>query len=97
MSTRVRPVRETAREETLPLPAFTTVISLHEIALGAIYQYGRDHDWATIRQAGAEMLNGLADGTMQTPKIESFSFNKLNEALEALRDGRQEGKLVTEL
>ena len=80
-----------------PLPAFTTVISLHEIALGAIHQYGRDHDWATLRESAAEILNGLASGTMKTPEIKSFEFERLNEALEALRKGTQEGKLVTEL
>ena len=80
-----------------PLPAFTTVISLHEIALGAIHQYGRDHDWATLRESAAEILNGLAAGTMKTPPIETFEFGKLNEALESLRTGTQQGKLIAEM
>jgi NADPH:quinone reductase len=80
-----------------PLPAFTTVISLHEIALGAIYQHGRDNDWATLHQSGAELLNAIADGTMSTPQIASFSFDQLPEALAALHQGRQQGKLIAEL
>ncbi len=80
-----------------PLPAFTTVISLHEIALGAIYQYGRDQDWPILRESGAEILNGLAAGTMKTPPIEAFEFGKLNVALESLRTGTQTGKLIAEL
>ena len=80
-----------------PLPAFSTVISLHEVALGAIYQHGHDQDWAALRHAGAELLNGIASGSLRTPEITSFSFDRLAEALATLQAGKQHGKLITEL
>jgi hypothetical protein len=73
------------------------VISLHEIALGAIYQHGRDPDWIALRQCGAELLNGIADGTSKTPEIAGFRFDRLAEALAELQAGKQQGKLVAEL
>lgn len=80
-----------------PLPAFSTVISLHEIALGAIYQHGSEPNWVSLRQAGAELLGDIATGAMRTPEIAAFSFEQLPEALAALRSGTQQGKLVAEL
>jgi NADPH:quinone reductase-like Zn-dependent oxidoreductase len=80
-----------------PLPAFSTVISLHEVALGAIYQHGRDADWAALRHSGAQLLNGIADRSMKPPQIQNFSFDHLADALATLHAGKQQGKLIAEV
>lgn len=79
------------------VPPFSTVISLHEVALGAIYQYGREENWEELRRSGAQLLNGIARGTMKTPAIATFQFDQLPDALAALKAGKQPGKLIAEL
>ncbi|MFT4113633.1 zinc-binding dehydrogenase [Silvibacterium sp.] len=85
------------RLNTPPMPGFTTVISLHEVALGAIYRYGSELDWQKLRAAGQGLLGAIAEGQMQTPEIEPFDFEDLGNTLARLKAGRQRGKLVAEL
>lgn len=79
------------------MPPFTTVVSQHEVALGAIYAYGAPEDWAQLRRMGTVLLSQVADGTMKTPRRESFRFEELAAALASLKAGTSRGKLVAEL
>lgn len=85
------------RLNTPPLPAFTTVISLHEVALGAIYQYGSELDWQRLRHAGRALFESMAAGRMQTPEVERFDFEDLGNALARLKAGKHTGKMVAKL
>lgn len=44
------------RVETAPLPAFSTVISLHEVALNSVHRFSGAHDWREWREAGERLL-----------------------------------------
>jgi NADPH:quinone reductase-like Zn-dependent oxidoreductase len=85
------------RLNTPALPAFTTVISLHEVALGAIYQHGADVNWEIFRASGNELLSLIGSGDMRPPQIVKFQFDRLSDALAALKSGTQQGKLIAEL
>ena len=87
----------TGRLNTPATPAFSTVISLHEVALGMIYQFGSRQDWETLIAAGDGMLRDVASGEMRAPAIQSFAFDCLAAALRDLKAGRQTGKLVAEI
>lgn len=76
---------------------FSTVISSHEVALGAIYRYGLEDDWKELQRAGDVILRGIASGSIQVPEATGFQFEALAEALGRLKSGEPHGKLVTEL
>ncbi len=78
------------------VPAFSTVISQHEVALGAIYRHGAKRDWEELHKAGTRILCDIASGTMKVPAVTTFSFGELSDALANLKAGRQQGKLITE-
>lgn len=48
-------VRIQDRVETAPLPAFSTVISLHEVALNSVHRFSSAHD-----ESGAKRGNGYS-------------------------------------
>lgn len=80
-----------------PMPAFSTVISLHEVALGAIYRHGAPEDWAQLQQMGAALIAQAASGLLQLPARTRFDFEALPAALAGLKDASLQGKLVAEL
>lgn len=85
------------RVNTPVMPAFSTVVSLHEVALGAIYRYGAREDWEQLRHLGAALLAQVAAGTLKTPARTEFRFDELPLTLAALKSGNAHGKLVAEL
>ncbi|WP_152222889.1 zinc-binding dehydrogenase [Pseudomonas sp. SCB32] len=85
------------RQETAPLPAFSTAISLHEVALNSIHAHGDALDWQELRQAAASLMGGVAEGRLQAPAIQFFDFAELPEALRRLKSGHGSGKWITRL
>ena len=73
------------RVETSPLSAFTTCISLHEIGLAAIYQYGSAQQWHELIHAGEEMLQAIGRGEIELTEAELFDFEQLPQALGQLK------------
>ena len=81
------------RVEQHPLPPFSTAVSLHELALGSIHEYGVRADWVDYRTAGESMLQQLAMRTLSAPEIVTQPFEALPESLAALKAG-QPGKRI---
>ncbi|PNB47776.1 alcohol dehydrogenase [Pseudomonas sp. GW456-12-10-14-LB2] len=85
------------RQESAPLPAFTTAISLHEVALNSFHVHASLHDRQTLRRNGEQLLQALLDGSLIGPALQMFNFDELPQALRALKDGAGGGKWVTRL
>lgn len=83
------------RQEKAPLPAFSTAISLHEVALNSIHAHGATLDWQTLRHAATSLLRGVAEGRLQAPARQFFDFAELPEALRRLKSGQGGGKWVS--
>lgn len=73
------------RLEHSPVGPFTTCISLHEIALGAIHQHGSDAQWAELVAAGQSLLADIGRGALILPKFQLGSFEQLPESLTELK------------
>jgi NADPH:quinone reductase-like Zn-dependent oxidoreductase len=85
------------RQETAPLPAFSTAISLHEVALNSFHAHASLSDRQRLRQAGERLLDGLLDGSLSVPQRQVFEFRNLPQALHALKQGGEGGKWVARL
>ena len=83
------------RLESAPLPAFSTAISLHEVALNSIHAHGDTLDWQGLHAAAAHLLQGVADGQLQAPATQFFDFTELPEALRRLKSGEGNGKWIS--
>ncbi|MCE5989185.1 hypothetical protein LVV83_19335 [Pseudomonas sp. LM20] len=84
-------------QETAPTPAFSTAISLHEVALNSIHAHGRLADRQALRVAGERLLQAVADGRLIAPQRREFAFSALPQALQQLKEGLGAGKWVTRL
>lgn len=73
------------RVNQAPLPAFTTSISLHEIALASIHAFGTDRQWAQLISAGEKLLHQIARKELILPTIETISFEDIPTALATLK------------
>ncbi|QIA63079.1 alcohol dehydrogenase catalytic domain-containing protein [Vibrio astriarenae] len=62
-------------------PAFTRTISYHELALGALHEYGDLEDWKTLMQNGEALLQRIADGHIGIADIATFDFEEMPKAL----------------
>jgi NADPH:quinone reductase-like Zn-dependent oxidoreductase len=85
------------RQETAPLPAFSSAISLHEVALNSIHAHGRQLDHLALRGAAQRLLQQVADGQLTPPQRRMFDFTELPQALRQLKEGNGGGKWVTRL
>ncbi|MBV4521168.1 zinc-binding dehydrogenase [Pseudomonas sp. SWRI74] len=85
------------RQETAPLPAFSTAISLHEVALNSFHAHASLNDRQVLRKNGERLLEGLLDGSLLAPKRQVFDFRNLPEALRALKQGAEGGKWIAQL
>lgn len=79
------------RQETAPLDAFTTTISLHEVGLNAMHGFGSDQQWTRLTAAGADIAKGMQDGALDSQLIETAPFSDLPEALQRLKTGPNPG------
>jgi len=83
------------RQESAPLPAFSNAISLHEVALNSIHAHGETLDWQALHHAAASLMQGVADGQLQAPAKQLFTFDELPEALRRLKSGEGSGKWIS--
>ncbi|WP_232364458.1 alcohol dehydrogenase catalytic domain-containing protein [Salinimonas lutimaris] len=77
--------------------AFTRTISYHEVALGALHQYGDSDDWTTLMQEGEALLGEVISEqlTVESPAV--YAFSKMNEALKHSKQTKEKtviGKAV---
>lgn len=79
------------RQETAPLPAFTTTISLHEVGLNGLHAHGCNQQWARLVAAGAAMAADAARGVFDTQLVEVSPFDDLPNALGRLKAGPNPG------
>lgn len=85
------------RQETAPLPAFSSAISLHEVALNSVHAHGRLLDHQALRTQAQQLLQHVADGQLITPQRRLFDFAELPLALRQLKEGNGGGKWVAQL
>lgn len=85
------------RQESAPLPAFSTAISLHEVALNSFHAYASLSDRQALRQHGERLLDAVLNGKLRLPGQQVFDFHELPQALRALKQGSSSGKWVARL
>lgn len=85
------------RQESAPLAAFSTAISLHEVALNSVHTYASRADRHQLRQAGERLLDAVREGSLVLAPTQSFEFRELPQALRALKQGGTGGKWIARL
>ncbi|MGR5132046.1 zinc-binding dehydrogenase [Vibrio alfacsensis] len=63
-------------------PPFTRTISYHEIALGALHDFGDKEDWYALMHNGEALLERVANGSVEVSIPVTFAFEKMLDALE---------------
>ncbi|HDY7637816.1 TPA: alcohol dehydrogenase catalytic domain-containing protein [Vibrio vulnificus] len=63
-------------------PPFTRTISYHEIALGALHDFGDKEDWHVLMQNGEALLERISKGSVEVGVPVTFKFEQLLDALE---------------
>lgn len=82
------------RQETAPLPAFSTTISLHEVGLNAMHLHACDRQWGRLVAAGSKIAQGISKGVFDPQIIETAQFSDLPNALSRLKAGPNPGNRV---
>ncbi len=82
------------RQETAPLAAFTTTISLHEVGLNALHATGHARHWGDLVAAGSAIAIKMASGRYNAQIIEACGFDGLPTALARLKAGPNPGNRV---
>lgn len=85
------------RVERNPTKAFSTCPSFHEIALGAIYQYGSDEDFTRLQRNGAYLFDSVLKGEILLPPIKVIGFDEIPQALIQLQNNTQGVKFVANI
>lgn len=85
------------RQETAPLAAFTTTISLHEVGLNALHAAGHARHWGELVAAGSAIAAKMAAGRYDAQIIETCGFDDLPGALARLKAGPNPGNRVVVL
>ena len=85
------------RQETAPLPAFSTTISLHEVGLNAMHSHASDEQWAGLVAEGAAMARQIVTGEFDPQLLETADFDALPTALARLQAGPNPGNRVVVL
>ncbi|MCK8044286.1 zinc-binding dehydrogenase [Shewanella sp. 1CM18E] len=62
-------------------PPFTRTISYHEIALGALHDFGDKQDWYALMQNGEALLEQITKGDVEISEPTTFNFEHMPEAL----------------
>ncbi|MHA6615137.1 zinc-binding dehydrogenase [Photobacterium damselae] len=63
-------------------PPFTRTISYHEIALGALHDFGDIEDWHVLMQNGEALLKRIASSGVEVSIPVTFKFEQMLNALE---------------
>ncbi|SBW06347.1 zinc-binding dehydrogenase [uncultured Dysgonomonas sp.] len=82
------------RVEKAPLSAFTTCISLHEIALGAIHRHGSRKQIAELMQDGEILLDKIGNGTLKLRQQSVDNFDNLPLHLAEMKKNNTEVKYI---
>ncbi|MBY6187425.1 zinc-binding dehydrogenase [Marinobacter hydrocarbonoclasticus] len=62
-------------------PPFSRTISYHEIALGALHDFGDSEQWQALMQAGETLMAQLVSGSLSVEAPTTFPFERMPEAL----------------
>lgn len=62
-------------------PPFTRAISYHEVALGALHDFGDDADWQQLMKDGEALMAQIQDNTLFVEQPVEFAFDDLPNAL----------------
>ena len=74
----------------LPIyPPFTQTISYHEIALGALHQFGDREDWQRLMSNGEKILQKIIHGNIKVETPAIFNFNDMKKALKHSEKSKQ--------
>ncbi|WP_462177238.1 alcohol dehydrogenase catalytic domain-containing protein [Pseudoalteromonas gelatinilytica] len=60
---------------------FSNAISYHEVALGALHEYGDEQDWSELIFAGEQYMKGLSDSNYISESPDTFTISEINLAL----------------
>ena len=82
------------RLEAAAWPAFSSALSMHEVALNAAHRHASASDWARWRDAGAQLFENASIGNLLLPAVETYPFAELPDALLALKTGESSAKRV---
>ncbi|SED18632.1 zinc-binding dehydrogenase [Rhodobacter sp. 24-YEA-8] len=82
------------RQESAPMPAFSTALSLHEVALNSIHLHGCREDLRLLRQAGARLFSMVEQDCLELSPISVSGFSTLPNVLAEVRQGILPGKQV---
>ncbi|MBO1359065.1 zinc-binding dehydrogenase [Acetobacter sacchari] len=77
-----------------PDPPFTRCISVHEVALGALHQYGDDADWHDLMTVGHRLLTRLAERALVPEETIIRDFRDLPAVLNNLEHRQFFGKAL---
>ncbi|TKB57625.1 alcohol dehydrogenase catalytic domain-containing protein [Ferrimonas aestuarii] len=77
--------------------AFAKCVSLHEIALGAIYQFGSDTKFAELTQAGERLLEKIGQQQLEQVPHKLMAFEELADALTQLQAGGKTQKYLIQV
>jgi NADPH:quinone reductase-like Zn-dependent oxidoreductase len=79
------------------LQPFTVSPSLHEVALGAVHQYGSRRQVEDLAVMGYELLDLLKRGDIHPLPMETLSLGQAVKGLEMLAKGHVRGKVVVQV
>ncbi|WP_028117246.1 alcohol dehydrogenase catalytic domain-containing protein [Ferrimonas senticii] len=77
--------------------AFAKCVSLHEVALGASYQYANALQIAELKQQGEQMLVDIGSGRLHHPELVIGEFAELPKLLQQAQSGVRKGKFLAVL
>ncbi|TMO48371.1 alcohol dehydrogenase catalytic domain-containing protein [Pseudoalteromonas ruthenica] len=75
---------------------FTRTISYHEIALGALHDYGDSAQWQRLVRDGERLLEDVVAGHLQVEQPSEFAFDALNDALIFSKEEKQKAVVLNQ-
>lgn len=82
------------RQERPPLPAFSSAISLHEVALNSLHTFGSDRQWERLTQAGEALMDDVLHDRLQALGTESGPLTRVPALLAGLKHHTALGRPV---
>ncbi|WP_216597600.1 hypothetical protein [Persicobacter sp. CCB-QB2] len=70
-------------------PPFSRTISYHEIALGALHNFGDAGDWKNLMDAGMKLMEAVSRQKLLVPAPVEFPFEQMLEALAHSEQSKQ--------
>ena len=77
-----------------PLPAFSTCVSLHEIALGAFHKYASEQQIAQLMEDGEDLLNKIGNGKLKLREQKISNFENLPQHLAEMKKNNSSTKYL---